>query len=101
MPLEFVEKKHYSCFVDSKLLEKLNEKKIEEVYIVGINTNYCVLATALDAQSRGRFFTFVVKDAASSNTGKESHEEGIRNIVKFLGSKSIVTTEDVIKFEKS
>ena len=46
-----------------------------EVYICGINTDYCVLATALDAFNRG-LKPVVVADAVTSVDGRAAHEVG-------------------------
>eukprot|EP00172_Hildenbrandia_rubra_P000537 Plantae.Rhodophyta-Hildenbrandia_rubra.ctg12759.p1 GENE.Plantae.Rhodophyta-Hildenbrandia_rubra.ctg12759~~Plantae.Rhodophyta-Hildenbrandia_rubra.ctg12759.p1 ORF type:complete len:199 (-),score=20.85 Plantae.Rhodophyta-Hildenbrandia_rubra.ctg12759:1679-2275(-) len=95
--LEFVTKKHYSSFVNSKLLERLNEERIDEVYVVGINTDYCVFLTAMDSQARGEFRTFVVEDATSSVTGAQGHQEGIRRHRMHLGDEAVVSTEAVCR----
>ncbi len=58
----------YSAFFDNArlkatgLLEYLKEKRVVEVYICGLATDYCVKHTALDALSLG-FKTWVVEDA--------------------------------------
>eukprot|EP00906_Rhabdomonas_costata_P034569 RCo048634 len=41
--LTFVKKLNFSCFVDSELDECLRKASIQEVYLTGINTDYCVL----------------------------------------------------------
>lgn len=74
--LRFVAKYHYSSFAGgAKLDSVLREATITEVYIVGINTDYCVLLTAVDAFALG-YRVFVVEDAVSSVCGKAGHEEG-------------------------
>ena len=44
------------------LYEYLKDKKVKEVYVMGLGTDYCVKATALDAVALG-FKTFLVEDA--------------------------------------
>lgn len=83
--LQFVQKYQYSCFAGgSNLEEYLLHKNITEVAIVGINTDYCVLATALDAFA-ARFRTYVVQDAVSSFHGRAGHEIGLKMIRQYLG----------------
>lgn len=94
--LSFVAKNNYSCFCRSKLLETLQREDIKQVYICGINTDYCVFATALDSFSH-KFETFVLEDAVTSVRGKHAHEEGIRNLQRHFGPSIIVKTDDLIE----
>eukprot|EP00439_Symbiodinium_sp_Y106_P060144 s3918_g8.t2 len=83
--LEFVKKYQYSCFGGGADLERhLREHKIDEVVITGINTDYCVLATALDS-FYALFQTRVVESGVSSFNGRAGHLEGVRSIHRFLG----------------
>ena len=58
----------YSGFVDNLrrrstgLCEYLKDRRVERLYLLGLATDYCVRATALDARSLG-FETFLVADA--------------------------------------
>ena len=59
---------------------------IEEVYLVGINTDYCVFATAMDSFSN-KFRTYIIRDAVTSVRGKAAHEEGLCNFQIFVSAK--------------
>lgn len=54
----------YSAFeaTNKNLEDYLNKNKVDEVYVTGIATEYCVKQTVLDALERG-FKTYVVVDA--------------------------------------
>jgi nicotinamidase-related amidase len=91
--MQFVEKNNYSCFANSQLKSILDQAHVTEVYICGINTDYCVFATCLDS-FQYKFRTFVVKDAVSSIGGKAAHEEGLRNLIKHFGDQVLVETKD-------
>ena len=52
----------YSGFEKSKLADLLHEAGVDEVAVVGLATDYCVRASAIDA-CRGGFDTTVVTDA--------------------------------------
>lgn len=93
--LQFVQKKHYSCFVDSTLLDLLNEHEITDVFITGIHTDYCVFNTAMDSFARGRFRTFVVEDGVGSISGSAGHRQGLSWIRAHLGSHAVVSLEEV------
>lgn len=64
----------YSGFADafggklgasSDLAALLREKEISDVYVVGLAGDYCVKATAMDAQKEG-FKTYVIEEAVKS-----------------------------------
>jgi nicotinamidase/pyrazinamidase len=52
----------YSGFEKSKLADLLHERGVDEVIVVGLATDYCVRASAIDAAREG-FDTTVVTDA--------------------------------------
>ncbi|MDP3742177.1 MAG: cysteine hydrolase [Candidatus Micrarchaeota archaeon] len=61
-----VEKETKSIFKgDKKLLEMLKRKRIEEVHVVGCDTNDCVLASAFEAFDLG-FFTYVIEECCQA-----------------------------------
>ena len=93
--LEFLEKKHYSAFVDSDLLARLTEAAVDEVYVVGINTDYCIFSTALDAFARGRFRTHVVEDAVGSISGPGGHRQGLQWIGQHLGGAAVLSLDEL------
>lgn len=47
---------------DSGLADALREKRVTDVYVVGLAADYCVRATAVDAKKEG-FRTFIVEEA--------------------------------------
>lgn len=60
----------YSCFFDNAhrhdtgMAAYLREKGVEEVYLAGIATDYCVKYSALDSLEQG-FTTYVISDACA------------------------------------
>jgi len=90
----FVPKYNYSSFVDTPLADLLRHHGIEDVYLTGINTDYCIFATALDA-FYARFNVMVVEDGVSSVGGRIGHEQGLDMIRKF-GCADIVTAREVL-----
>ena len=93
--VKFVAKNNYSCFTKSTLLSTLQEADIDEVYICGINTDYCVFATALDSFQH-EFQTFVIADAVTSVRGREAHAQGLRNLERHFSAKALVLTNSII-----
>jgi len=74
----------YSSFVDEKLHNTLKENNIEEVYLMGIMTENCVLTFARDAVDRG-FFVTVLKDYCGTITNLEKHNAALKIISDNIG----------------
>ena len=68
--------KHYSAFngENVNLEEYLDKNNVDEVFIGGLATDYCVKNTAMDAAALG-FRTVVLKDACRGIFKKTSEEE--------------------------
>lgn len=61
------------------LLELLEERAINDVTVVGIATDYCVLASALDAKTSGREVTVIT--ALTAGVAAASSEQAIDTMV--------------------
>jgi nicotinamidase-related amidase len=71
-----IEKETKSVFKgDTNLLEELKKKNIEEVHIVGVDVNDCVLATAYEAFDLG-FFTYVIEECSESSDSEKIRDTG-------------------------
>ncbi len=72
-----IEKKTKSVFKGNKdLFKVLKEKNIEELHIVGTETNDCVLASAYESFDLG-FFTYVIEECCQSRSSDELHQKGL------------------------
>jgi Amidases related to nicotinamidase len=87
----------YSAFeATSDDLEKvLREKKVDDLYVAGLATDYCVRASALDAVRKG-FRTYVVLDAVEAvnvkpEDGVHALEELRKAGVALISSRDIKT----------
>jgi biuret amidohydrolase len=69
-------KKRYDCFVGTDLQFILQSGKHDSVLILGVNTNSCVIATAIAASVRD-FAVFVVEDGVDSMMGKTLHRSAL------------------------
>jgi len=89
----------YSGFYDNDhrrstgLGEYLRERGVEQVYICGLATDYCVKYTALDALRLG-FETFVVADVCRGVNLREGDDAAALRAMEEAGAK-IVRSEDV------
>jgi len=71
----------------------LKEKKIETVHLAGIDTDCCILSTAIDLFQIG-IRPVVLIDLCASNGGAESHAAALRVMERAIGCKQIVKGSD-------
>lgn len=91
----------YSGFFDNGhrkstgLGEYLKERGVDEVYILGLATDYCVKFTALDARRLG-FRTFLVEDACR---GVELHPGDVQRAIQEMQAAgvTVVRSADLLK----
>jgi nicotinamidase/pyrazinamidase len=75
----------YSCFnhkniEEAELTKYLQQQKVEEVFFLGVNTEYGISDSALDAQKLG-FKTFLLEDACLA-ANLDTQEDGQKAILK-------------------
>ena len=58
------------------LFTALKKYKIEEVHIVGLDTNDCVFATACEAFDLG-FYTYIIEECCQSSSSDKFHKEAV------------------------
>lgn len=62
-----LDKTRYSAFAGTNLGILLNERRIDEVHLVGVCTDICILHTAVDAYNKGYGITVHAEGVASFN----------------------------------
>lgn len=93
----FDPKLNYSSFASGTRLEaSLREHEVTHVFLAGINTDYCVFATALDSFQRG-FETRVIADAVSTVSGAAAHREALARTRAHFGPHAVVRAADVLE----
>ena len=80
----YFEKTRYSAFVETDLELKLRERQIEEVYLVGVCTDICILHTAIDAYNKG--FKIVIPKDAVASFDEGAHQWALEHFKKILGA---------------
>ncbi len=85
----------YSAFeaTNVDLAEWLRAHEVDEVYVTGLTTEYCVKSTALDAVKNG-FRTFVIRDAV--RPVNPADEEAAYRDMEAAGIQ-VVTSSDVLQ----
>ncbi|MBW3598892.1 MAG: bifunctional nicotinamidase/pyrazinamidase [Planctomycetes bacterium] len=94
----------YSGFFDNGhrratgLGDYLRERDVQEVYLAGLATDYCVKFTALDARRLG-FETYVVEDACRGVNAKEGDVSKTLDEMRSAGV-HVIGSEDVLRAGK-
>lgn len=84
---KIIYKRRYSSFFGTELDLTLREKRINEIYIVGVCTNICVLYTAADARNLA-YNVNIYKDGVAS-FNEEAHIFALKEMKNTLGCKVI------------
>lgn len=88
-----IDKHIYTMFTDEG--EQLaKDRGWAEIYVCGIDTEVCVLKTAVDAFERDIVPRLIV-DASASHSGTEAHEAGLLVAQKMIGRKQLVRAADI------
>ncbi len=80
----WMDKTRYSAFAGTNLELLLRERNIEEIHIVGVCTDICVLHTAVDAYNKG-FTIFIHKNGVAS-FDQAGHDWALRHFTATLGA---------------
>lgn len=94
LPTLVIDKYAYSPFVDTKLEDILRNLGVYEVAVCGIDTDICVLTTAVDLFDRG-FRPVVVSDLSMSHAGRVFHDAAIKILPRFIGADNVVTSAEL------
>ena len=88
-----IEKRIYTLFTDEG--EQLaKDRGWTDVYVCGIDTEVCVLKTAVDAFERN-IVPWLITDASASHSGLEAHSAGLLVAAKMIGPRQLVQSADV------
>ncbi|WP_067726359.1 cysteine hydrolase family protein [Oceanobacillus damuensis] len=81
----YFDKTRYSAFAGTDLEIRLRERSIDEVHIIGVCTDICVLHTAVDAYNKG--FQIVIHKDAVASFNQAGHDWALGHFVHSLGAK--------------
>ena len=85
--VEYFDKTRYSAFTGTNLELQLRARKIEELHIVGVCTDICVLHTAVDAYNKG--FKIVVHEQGVASFNQAGHAWALGHVTDTLGGKVV------------
>lgn len=80
----YMSKTRYSAFAGTDLEIKLRERGIQELHLVGVCTDICVLHTAVDAYNKG--FKMVIHRDAVASFNQQGHEWALEHFKNSLNA---------------
>lgn len=83
-----IEKMTYSA-LNEELQRYISNNNIKTIYLCGIDTDACVLKTALDL-FENNYDVKVIEDCCMSHSGAEFHKYAIRILKKMIGNQNII-----------
>jgi nicotinamidase-related amidase len=75
----------------------VDERGWTDLYLCGIDTDSCVLKTAVDAFERN-LTPWILKDACASHAGPEAHAAGLFIAGRFIGTNQIIQTTSLPEY---
>lgn len=83
----YYDKTRYSAFTGTDLELKLRERGIQEIHLVGVCTDICILHTAVDAYNKG--FDIVVHKGGVASFNQAGHDWALTHFENTLGAKVV------------
>lgn len=87
--------KHTYSAMTPRFAGLANSHKWTDIAICGIDTDLCVLKTALDAFENG-LIPWIVTNASASTGGENSHKSGLTVIGRAVGEHHLITAEELL-----
>lgn len=82
--VKYLDKTRYSSFAGTNLAQLLRERNIEELHLVGVCTDICILHTAVDAYNLG--FRIVVHEQGVASFNEAGHLWALSHFRSSLGA---------------
>ncbi|QST02642.1 cysteine hydrolase (plasmid) [Pontibacillus sp. ALD_SL1] len=83
----YLDKTRYSAFAGTPLELLLRERGIEELHLVGVCTDICIMHTAVDAYNKG--FRIAIHEDAVASFDENTHHVALNHFKTCLGSEVV------------
>jgi nicotinamidase-related amidase len=94
-PAEISDKITYSAFADGDFNDRLLRRRADTLIFSGVETDVCVLLSALDAVDRG--YRVVIATDAVASTVDTAHDAALAHVYpRFLGQIELATVTEII-----
>jgi nicotinamidase-related amidase len=89
----FIKQASFSIFDNNKFQSFLDNNKIEDLYICGIDTHACVFVSAMDAFAKN-YRVKVIEDLCGSSHGEKYHNMAIEILKSNLSTGTVIKSSD-------
>ncbi|MFI7124794.1 isochorismatase family cysteine hydrolase [Nonomuraea sp. NPDC050153] len=89
-----IDKKGYNLFADAGGAALIAGRGWRDIYLCGIATENCVLATALGAFELN-LTPWLIEDASASHRGPHAHDAGVFVAGSLIGKRQIISVADI------
>jgi len=90
----FIKNAAFSVFTVKKFNNCLKKNKIKKLFMCGFDTHACVLASALEAFSKG-FDVKVIEDLCGASHGESYHKSAINILKVNLGRSTVIKSKNL------
>jgi nicotinamidase-related amidase len=88
-------RKHKYSSLTMEAIELLGISGLTNICIVGLDTESCVLATALAAFEQD-YVPWIITDAVASHAGQAEHDAGLLVAGRYIGSGQLITSAQLL-----
>ncbi|MEH1873552.1 isochorismatase family cysteine hydrolase [Nostoc sp.] len=89
------DKPYYSAFTEN-FSSFISLNQISRIYLCGVETDSCILKTAIDSFERG-IEPVIIEDACFSDGGQQAHDAGLFLLKRNIGKNQIKMTDKLIE----
>ncbi|MBN3958789.1 isochorismatase family cysteine hydrolase [Nostoc sp. NMS8] len=89
------DKPYYSVFTE-KFSTFITLNQISKIYLCGVETDSCILKTAIDSFERG-IEPVIIEDACFSDGGQQAHDAGIFLLKRNIGKNQIQMSNQILE----
>jgi len=79
----------FSCFKANGFKNFIKNKKINDLYLCGLDTHACIYCTAMEAYELG-FNIHVIADLCAASHGNKYHQNSLKALTRNLGKQVII-----------
>lgn len=79
--------------LNNELVNYIREKNIDTIYLCGIDSEACILKTALDL-FENNYNVKVLREFCMSHNGQEMHNNAIIILEKLIGKQNVITIDE-------
>jgi nicotinamidase-related amidase len=90
-----VDKSSYTSLTQS-VIDHIEAQRAKDIYLCGVDTDACVLKTAVDVFEYNDLRPFVLTDLCASSAGESVHDAGLLLVGRYIGTRQMIESSSKI-----